>query len=158
MLLSTRSFGRKRWLFASALALLLGSTFGIFAQEKQKKEKSPTPEKQVMIDKLKNAQTLLEGMALGDFAKIQKCAENLMNLSKKAEWFIVKTEKYQTFSNEFRRSLETLQAKAKDKNIDGATLVYVELTMTCMKCHKYCRDERETSLPLRDLGIGTLGE
>lgn len=155
MLLSTR---RNRLLFASSLGVLFGAAFGLFAEDKQGKEKSPSPEKQIMADKLKNAQTLLEGMALGDFAKIQKSAETLMSLSKKAEWFVIKTDKYENFSNEFRRSLETMQQKCKDKNLDGATLAYVEMTMTCMKCHKYCREQRETSLPVRGLGLGVVGE
>jgi hypothetical protein len=32
-----------------------------------------------------------------------------------------------------------MDRKAKDKNIDGATLAYLRLTMNCVNCHKYVR-------------------
>ena len=37
---------------------------------------------------------------------------------------------------------------AKDKNLDGAALTYVELTRTCVKCHKYVREVRQAGLDL----------
>jgi hypothetical protein len=45
-------------------------------------------------------------------------------------------------SNEFRRIADDLVKSAKDKNLDGAALNYIELTMTCAKCHKYVREVR----------------
>ena len=36
-----------------------------------------------------------------------------------------------------------MQAKAKAKNLDGATLAYVRLTMNCIECHKYVRDHKK---------------
>jgi hypothetical protein len=47
-------------------------------------------------------------------------------------------------SNEFRRAVENLQEKAAQKNLDGAALGYVELTFSCVKCHKYVREARMT--------------
>ena len=35
---------------------------------------------------------------------------------------------------------------AKAKNLDGAALDYMDLTMTCVKCHKYVRETRMTRL------------
>ena len=49
-------------------------------------------------------------------------------------------------SNEFRRAVENLQEKAAQKNLDGAALGYVELTLTCVKCHKYVREAGMTRL------------
>ena len=49
-------------------------------------------------------------------------------------------------TNNFRRALETLTQKAKAKNLDGATLAYVDMTVTCVRCHQYCRDVRDTRL------------
>ena len=37
--------------------------------------------------------------------------------------------------------------KARQKNLDGATLAYVRMTIQCVKCHEYTRDNRIT---LRD--------
>jgi hypothetical protein len=46
----------------------------------------------------------------------------------------------------FRRTADTLSKYAKDKNIDGAALTYVELTLSCVKCHKHVRETRWTKL------------
>ena len=50
------------------------------------------------------------------------------------------------FSNDFRRSAAELVEKAKQKNLDGAALSYVDLTLACVKCHKYVRESRQSKL------------
>jgi hypothetical protein len=96
----------------------------------------------LMQRKLQASQKVLEGVALGDFDKIGKSAEELLTLSKLAEWRVVKTPRYDMFSSEFQRAAETLMKNAKDKILDAASLTYVELTLTCVKCHKYVREVR----------------
>jgi hypothetical protein len=32
--------------------------------------------------------------------------------------------------------------KAKDKNIDGVALAYVDVTLSCVRCHEYVREHR----------------
>jgi len=91
---------------------------------------------------------LLEGIALADFDKINRSAETLIQLSKTADWFVYKTPRYELHSNEFRRAAETILQKAKDKNLDGATLAYFDLTMTCVRCHQYVREVRDARAPL----------
>jgi len=102
----------------------------------------------VMKDKLKNAQVLMEGMALSDFAKIQRSADELIQLSKSAEWMVHKTPRYEVHSNDFRRAVETIYQKAKDKNIDGVALAYVDMTLSCVRCHQYVRELREARAPI----------
>jgi hypothetical protein len=104
---------------------------------------------ELMRKKLQYAQKLLEGIALNDFDMILKQADGLMQISKEVGWKILKTPRYEVQSNEFRRALETLQENATQKNLDGAALGYVELTLTCVKCHKYVREARMTWLDRR---------
>ena len=108
---------------------------------------------ELMRKKLQHAQKVLEGIALNDFDKILEHADGLMQVSKEVEWKVVKTPRYEVQSNEFRRAVEILQEKATQKNLDGAALGYVELTLTCVKCHKYVREARMTRL---DRGQGPL--
>jgi cytochrome c556 len=54
-------------------------------------------------------------------------------------------------SNEFRRAAEKIIDKAKAKNIDGVTLAYFEMTMSCVRCHEYVREVRDVSLPASPL-------
>jgi hypothetical protein len=104
-----------------------------------------------MADKLKAAQTLLDGLATNDFDKIGKSAESLMLISKAAEFGAGgnAAPQYELHMNSFRRSLETISAKAKEKNLDGATLGYVDLTLTCVRCHAHTREVRNAQLPVR---------
>jgi hypothetical protein len=102
----------------------------------------PTKTQELMQKKLKCSQNVLEGVALNDFDKIADNADQLITISQKAEWVVVKTPQYELFSNQFRRSAEGLIKNAKAKNLDGAALDYVDMTMTCVKCHKYVRETR----------------
>lgn len=100
-----------------------------------------------MVDKLDNSKKLLEGIALSDFNKISNSAERLIQLSKTAEWFVHKTPRYEVHSNEFRRAAETIIQKSKEKNLDGVTLAYFDLTMQCVRCHQYVREVRDARAP-----------
>jgi gamma-glutamylcysteine synthetase len=102
----------------------------------------------LMTIKLKNSQTLLEGIAIGDFKKITTSAEELIQLTNTEEWLMHnKSPRYEMHSNEFRRAAETLIRKAKDKNMDGTTLAFFEMTMSCVRCHQYVREVRDARLP-----------
>jgi hypothetical protein len=101
----------------------------------------------LMVKKLQNSQKVLEGIALNDPELIAKHARELIEISKQAEWRVFKTPRYELWSNEFRRNAETMADAAKVKNLEGATLAYVDLTLTCVKCHKYVREERRVELP-----------
>jgi hypothetical protein len=108
--------------------------------------KEPNKVSELMKKKLQSAQKVLEGIALGDFDKIGEHGERLMIISKNLEWKVLKTPRYELYSNQFRRSLEGLIEKAKEKNLDGAALSYVEMTLSCVKCHKYVREIQTTGL------------
>jgi hypothetical protein len=101
----------------------------------------------VMAEKLKNSQKLLEGIALADFKRIERSAEELIELTKTEEWLMHKTPRYEMHTNEFLRAAETLIRKAKDKNIDGATLAFFDMTMSCVRCHQHVREIRDARLP-----------
>ncbi len=104
--------------------------------------------KKLMGEKLKASQNLIEGLALGNFNTLKDNAQELLRISNTEEFVAYKTPKYELFSNEFRSAAEKLIAKAKAKNLDGAALAYVELTMTCVRCHEYVREVKEAKLNL----------
>jgi len=101
----------------------------------------------LMADKLRYAQRLLEGIVMRDYPKITTSAEKLIQISNAAEWQAVRTPRYEVHSNEFRRAAEMIIRKAKDKNLDGVALSYVELTLSCVRCHDYVREVRDVRLP-----------
>jgi hypothetical protein len=101
---------------------------------------------ELMKRKLTQSQKVLEGIALNDFDRIATHAEELQVISKQAEWKVLKTPLYVMYSNEFRGIAEDLVKNAKKKNLDAAALSYVELTLTCVKCHKHVREKRMVRL------------
>lgn len=96
----------------------------------------------LMRRKLDSSQKVLEGIALNDFDRISKHADELISVSKQAEWRVLKTPEYELYSNDLRRNAAVLIQQAKEKNLDGAALTYVDLTLTCVKCHKHVREAR----------------
>jgi hypothetical protein len=95
-----------------------------------------------MRAKLAHSQDVLEGLAIEDFDLIDKGAQQLSLVSEDAGWQVLQTEDYARQSAEFRRSCDSLRRAAKAKNLDGAALAWMEVTMKCVQCHKYVRDER----------------
>jgi hypothetical protein len=127
----------------SAVALV---TFGVTPAQPQPQPKQPP----VMVRKLTHAQKVLEALAREDYAQMATHADGLAACVKDATWRINQTERYVMFSTDFSRGIASLQKAAKDKKNDAATLAFIDMTMTCVKCHRYLRDEGITRVP--DLG------
>jgi hypothetical protein len=126
----------RRFLFAALLVPLLVVPS---SSQERKKKREPDP---LMVAKLKESQALLEGLTLNDFAKVQKSAEELLKISQTAQMRkALNTPRYEQHANSFQRAAELVIEKAKAKNMDGATLAYVDMTLTCVRCHQHTREE-----------------
>lgn len=97
---------------------------------------------EVMREKLALSQQVLKGLALQDFALMRSGADRLVKLSQASGWTPRQSPEYELFTTEFRRAAAELSRAAADKNIDGATLAYTQMTVSCVSCHKYLRDGR----------------
>ncbi len=111
--------------------------FGVHAAPPQ-----PADVAAVMQKKLQHAQKVLEGIALADLDKVGEHARELAALSRQAEFMTLKTAQYELRANEFRRALDDIQRGVKQKNLDAATLGYMDLTLSCVRCHKHVREIR----------------
>jgi hypothetical protein len=104
--------------------------------------KRPPSRAEFMRLKLEYSKMVLEGLTLENFETIVKNSRSLKRLSEAAEWdvpTIPNAGEYVVFTSEFQRLTDELVKKAREKNIDGATLAYLRLTMNCVNCHKYVR-------------------
>lgn len=100
-------------------------------------------EAQVMRVKLQRAQTLLQALTMEDFKTLQENAESLVRISKATEFLrAYKTEEYEFQARVFQKAAESLAAKAKEKNIEGATLAYLDMTISCVACHNHFRGRK----------------
>lgn len=96
-----------------------------------------------MRAKLQHSQKVIEGLATEDFDMIAKGAQEMSLLSQATTWQVLQTPEYNQHSLEFRRSADALTDAAKKKNLDGAALAYVGVTLNCINCHKYVRKVKQ---------------
>jgi len=104
----------------------------------------------LMRRKLDRAKGILEGLTLEQYDKIARDARSLRLLSMEAGWNVVQTEEYQKQSQDFRRACDSIERAAKNKDIHRAALAYVALTVHCVDCHSYMR-ENKIKLTTRDV-------
>lgn len=137
----TRSLaGVSRWLGAGAGLAVAAAALLSFAQQ-------PNEVSTFMQAKLDHSKKLLEGLALEDFNLIARESQQLSLLSQATNWQVLQTEEYLEQSAEFRRTADALTEAAREKNLDGAALRFVDLTMKCVNCHKYVRKVRLAAIP-----------
>ncbi len=102
-----------------------------------------------MRAKLEHSKKVLEGLTMEDFSAIVKNSQAMSLLVEDAAWQVLQTREYAQRSAEFRRTADRLTEAGRKKNLDGAALAYVELTMQCVDCHKYVRSEKPPNLEQR---------
>ena len=106
----------------------------------------PNNVRDFMRAKLSHSQKVLEGLTTEDYDMIAKNSQAMSLLSQATNWQVLQTEEYLQQSRDFRRAADALTTAAKKKNLDGAALAYVEMTMKCINCHKYVRGVRMARL------------
>jgi hypothetical protein len=126
----------RRFTLVAAVALLAGLP-GLSGHSAEQTKMSA-----LMQRKLANAQKVLAAVTMNDFKAIRKHAEELIDISREAEFKVIKTPRYEVLAEDFRRTAGDLVRAAKDKNADAASLAYVEMSLSCFKCHKHIREVR----------------
>lgn len=100
--------------------------------------------KKFMQQKLDSSRDIVKGLAVEDYDLLSKSGQDLMLLSHDADWNVFQTQDYLMLSREFRGSAQRLRDNANLKNLDGATLAYFEVTLNCVRCHRYVRNQQKT--------------
>jgi hypothetical protein len=124
---------------AAGLLLAVLATAGD-APAAQRGQPSPLPK--VMQTKLDHAQAVLRALVIEDFAGLEREANRLGDLTKQAEWGVLKTPEYARHSQAFLRATESLAASAKAGDLNGATLDYATVTLRCVQCHRHVKGVR----------------
>ena len=139
-------FNRKTVILITLLtmvALAIGGATMIGAQDPSGQ---PAPAKAQVVPlmrlKLDRAKNILEGLTLEEFDKIASNARSLRLLSTEAGWNIIQTEEYRKQSEAFRRACDSIEKAAKGKDVHRAALSYVALTVRCVECHSYMRENK----------------
>jgi hypothetical protein len=107
-------------------------------------DKPPPPTnkaKPFMHLKLDEAQKVIAAIAMEDFEGISKSAQRIALLTEDENWQVMQTVDYRKHSDDFRRAAHLMRDNADKKNLDGAVLAYVQMTMQCVHCHKHVREK-----------------
>lgn len=102
----------------------------------------PKSRGEFMRQKLEYSKNVLEGLTTEDYKLIGENARKLKTMSTAAEWEVTTiphVEEYLPYTAEFQRLTDELMLKAKEKNLDGATLAFNRITRKCVDCHRYVR-------------------
>jgi hypothetical protein len=100
------------------------------------------PVKKLMSLKLDYSQQILEAVVTEDFEALKELSFRLAALAGSGDWSVIRSEEYNQRTAEFLRAVETLRDAPKYRNIDAAAMAYVDMTLTCVHCHKYVRAYR----------------
>ena len=122
-------------LFSALLVSLIGAGTVLFGFQDHVQNNVTT----FMQRKLDDSREIVSGLAREDYNLISKSAQDLMLLSHESAWNVFQSDEYLRMSRSFRGSAERLRNTANQKNLDGATLAYFEVTLNCVRCHKYVR-------------------
>jgi hypothetical protein len=121
------------------LALLFADARSTYAQAGKE-----SGVKGAMRQKVAYSQQVLVGITLEDYGLIANNAEKLVELSNKTNWYSRQVPEYELFLNEFRRNAQDLMKAGQQKNLDAASHAYVQMTLSCVSCHKFIRESPST--------------
>jgi cytochrome c556 len=125
---------KTRWIALPVIGIAVWAAVASFAQPNV-----PTRTKEFMREKLGHSQQALEALALEDFFALERQAKRLSAMTQEATWEAFQNPNYTHQSAIFRQHANSLTRAAQNKDIDGATLAYVRMTMSCVDCHKLVR-------------------
>lgn len=94
----------------------------------------------IMRMKLEPAKSILEGIAVGNYQAVRRSTEQIRLLTLDENWMHIQSESYREQTKNFERSLNLLKRMCDEKDMDGVTLAYMQVTMRCVECHRTLRD------------------
>jgi cytochrome c556 len=92
-----------------------------------------------MEKKLEYSQSLLRGLATGDFKAIAVGGRQLRTLSRVEGFVRNRNDDYRAHLNTFQRVCDEIVRQAEKENLEGATLAFNQLTVSCVSCHRSLR-------------------
>lgn len=125
---------RKAMISISAAAwLTLAFLLAIQAEDRPNSART-----KIMERKLQFSKEILAAVTVEDFSSMATNADGLLELAK-TQWIEDETPEYRSQLKDFWIAVEGFKTAAEEKNGDGAALAYVQMTLSCIKCHKYLK-------------------
>jgi hypothetical protein len=136
---------------ASLTAMMLSfACFSVARTEEQAGKSSDEP-KQASIwmkQKLFASHNILTGLTKADYGVIAENAKSMLVLEYLEKWFRSDIPGYRSQLTDFEHANQGLVKAAQEKNLDAATVSYMQLTISCVNCHKLVRDVKPEAKPV----------
>jgi hypothetical protein len=126
-------------------ALALGPADGR-VQEPRRADPPAADQDQVrdfMRHKMELTQSVLAGLSQGDLKRVTTTARNLRFLGYFERHALADRPDYKRQLSYFDFACQELVRQAEANNLEGATLAYTQLTVSCVQCHKVMREARK---------------
>jgi hypothetical protein len=100
-----------------------------------------------MEKKLEYSERILAGLTRADLEAIGKTARSMKSLTQMEKWVRAGVPEYRAQLHIFQDANEQLIRAADRGNLDAAALAYVQLTLSCVNCHKVVRGQEGKPAP-----------
>jgi cytochrome c556 len=100
------------------------------------------PVESLMKAKSGYAHRLLDAVVLAEFETVRDQAFRLKAVAGTADWNVMDTPEYVRESEAFIRATDRLLQSAGSKNPEAVALAFVEVTLSCVHCHRYVSANR----------------
>lgn len=120
-----------------ALAIALAGFTGAAVQQEQDGQESPV--QSLMKAKSGYAHRLLDAVVAQDFDTVREEAFRLKAVAETGDWNVLDTPEYVRESQGFIQATERLLDSVKERNGDAVALAYMDVTLSCIHCHRYVR-------------------
>lgn len=94
-----------------------------------------------MKKKMAYSQAIFEGIANEDFDQIIDNAESMRALSRIEAFVKRRNAAYNTQLQIFQATVRDIVTQANKENLEGTTLAFTQLTISCVKCHQAVRHD-----------------
>jgi hypothetical protein len=121
----------------ATLVLALRPAVGTAADEKERETL-----RKFMQAKLASNELILEGLVNQDYELVKKGATQMNAFAAAEQWRVSQDETYEHYSENFRRIAKALRHEAETEDLEGASLKYVQMTMSCLDCHRWMRSKK----------------
>jgi hypothetical protein len=97
--------------------------------------------REFMERKLIYSQKILEGLCTENFGLIKNNAEKLRVMLDDKHFPDYKKETYNAYRAKFQKNATTLHDAATNRDLDGASRAYHQVTASCIECHRWVRGQ-----------------
>lgn len=96
----------------------------------------------VMRQKLAHSQAILGAVVTSDWATLDRESRALAKATRDPAWIVMTAPEYLRQSDAFTNALQRLIEASVRKDLDAAADAQLELTRSCVQCHRYLTRRR----------------